>query len=67
MRSKIGLPGVGVFVLGGEGESWSAGMDLREYFRETEAGASAKFVNHSARAMAGGGGSAGTTNPQSRW
>lgn len=29
---------VGVFVLGGRGESWSAGMDLREYFRETETG-----------------------------
>ena len=28
---------VGVLVLSGEGESWSAGMDLKEYFRETEA------------------------------
>jgi trans-feruloyl-CoA hydratase/vanillin synthase len=28
---------VGVFVLTGEGTSWSAGMDLKEYFRETEA------------------------------
>ena len=28
---------VGVLVLGGEGNSWSAGMDLKEYFRETEA------------------------------
>jgi trans-feruloyl-CoA hydratase/vanillin synthase len=28
---------VGVLVLGGEGSSWSAGMDLKEYFRETEA------------------------------
>jgi trans-feruloyl-CoA hydratase/vanillin synthase len=27
---------VGVLVLGGEGEAWSAGMDLKEYFRETE-------------------------------
>jgi trans-feruloyl-CoA hydratase/vanillin synthase len=27
---------VGVLVLGGEGTSWSAGMDLKEYFRETE-------------------------------
>jgi trans-feruloyl-CoA hydratase/vanillin synthase len=28
---------VGVLVLGGEGSAWSAGMDLQEYFRETEA------------------------------
>lgn len=28
---------VGVLVLGGEGSAWSAGMDLKEYFRETEA------------------------------
>jgi trans-feruloyl-CoA hydratase/vanillin synthase len=28
---------VGVVVLGGEGTAWSAGMDLKEYFRETEA------------------------------
>lgn len=27
---------VGVVVLTGEGESWTAGMDLKEYFRETE-------------------------------
>jgi trans-feruloyl-CoA hydratase/vanillin synthase len=30
-------PDAGVLVLAGEGESWSAGMDLKEYFRETEA------------------------------
>ncbi len=30
-------PDTGVLVLTGEGESWSAGMDLKEYFRETEA------------------------------
>ena len=28
---------VGVLVLRGEGAAWSAGMDLKEYFRETEA------------------------------
>ena len=28
---------VGVLVLKGEGDAWSAGMDLKEYFRETEA------------------------------
>jgi trans-feruloyl-CoA hydratase/vanillin synthase len=28
---------IGVLVLGGEGSAWSAGMDLKEYFRETEA------------------------------
>ena len=28
---------IGVLVLGGEGTAWSAGMDLKEYFRETEA------------------------------
>jgi trans-feruloyl-CoA hydratase/vanillin synthase len=28
---------VGVLVLGGEGSAWSAGMDLKEYFRDTEA------------------------------
>ncbi|MGH6696956.1 p-hydroxycinnamoyl CoA hydratase/lyase [Sphingopyxis sp.] len=29
---------VGLLVLSGEGSAWSAGMDLKEYFRETEAG-----------------------------
>jgi trans-feruloyl-CoA hydratase/vanillin synthase len=28
---------VGVLVLSGEGDAWSAGMDLQEYFRDTEA------------------------------
>lgn len=28
---------VGVLVLSGEGSAWSAGMDLKEYFRESEA------------------------------
>ena len=30
-------PEVGVLVLSGEGTAWSAGMDLKEYFRENEA------------------------------
>ncbi|MCD2322876.1 p-hydroxycinnamoyl CoA hydratase/lyase [Sphingomonas sp. IC-56] len=30
-------PAVGVLVLAGEGSAWTAGMDLKEYFRETEA------------------------------
>lgn len=31
-------PDAGVLVLTGAGESWTAGMDLKEYFRETDAG-----------------------------
>jgi len=39
---------VGVLVLGGEGSAWSAGMDLKEYFRDTEA-QGLKGVRHSQR------------------
>src|SRR5690349_18407450 len=39
---------VGVLVLTGEGSAWSAGMDLKEYFRETEA-KGLKGVRHSQR------------------
>ncbi len=39
---------VGVLVLTGEGNAWSAGMDLEEYFRETEAQGLAG-VRHSQR------------------
>ena len=39
---------VGVLVLKGEGTAWSAGMDLKEYFRETEAQGLAG-VRHSQR------------------
>ena len=39
---------VGVLVLAGEGAAWSAGMDLKEYFRETEAQGLAG-VRHSQR------------------
>lgn len=28
---------IGVLVLSGAGEAWCAGMDLKEYFRDTEA------------------------------
>jgi trans-feruloyl-CoA hydratase/vanillin synthase len=39
---------VGVLVLTGEGAAWSAGMDLKEYFRETEA-KGLKGVRHAQR------------------
>ena len=39
---------VGVLVLSGEGAAWSAGMDLKEYFRNTEA-QGLKGVRHSQR------------------
>jgi trans-feruloyl-CoA hydratase/vanillin synthase len=39
---------VGVLVLTGEGDAWSAGMDLKEYFRETEA-RGLEGVRHSQR------------------
>lgn len=39
---------VGVLVLSGEGTAWSAGMDLKEYFRDTEAGG-LESVRHSQR------------------
>src|SRR5258706_6341478 len=39
---------VGVLVLSGEGAAWSAGMDLKEYFRESEA-QGLKGVRHSQR------------------
>src|SRR5882762_6434298 len=39
---------LGVLVLTGEGAAWSAGMDLKEYFRDTEA-QGLKGVRHSQR------------------
>src|SRR6201981_2529585 len=39
---------VGVLVLTGEGAAWSSGMDLKEYFRDTEA-QGLKGVRHSQR------------------
>jgi feruloyl-CoA hydratase/lyase len=39
---------VGVLVLTGEGSAWSAGMDLKEYFRDTEAHG-LECVRHSQR------------------
>jgi len=41
---------VGVLVLTGEGTAWSAGMDLKEYFRETEAGGLAAIRRSQAEA-----------------
>ena len=44
---------VGVLVLTGEGAAWSAGMDLKEYFRESQA-AGLKARAASERPMPGG-------------
>ncbi|WBO59944.1 enoyl-CoA hydratase-related protein [Acidocella sp. MX-AZ03] len=58
---------VGVLVLTGEGTAWSAGMDLKEYFRETEAQGWVPRARRSVNPMAGGGGCAGTRSRPSRW
>ena len=42
---------VGVLVLTGEGSAWSAGMDLKEYFRETEAEGLARHAQGAARKL----------------
>ena len=39
-------PNVKVIVLTGEGVSWSAGMDLKEYFRETDDNPEARFKSY---------------------
>ncbi len=56
---------VGVLVLTGEGTAWSAAMDLKEYFRETEALglAGTRKVRHTA----GGADFAGIKSQQSPW
>jgi len=36
IRLGLSAPDVGVLVLAGEGSAWSAGMDLKEYFRDVE-------------------------------
>lgn len=58
---------VGVLVLSGEGTAWSAGMDLKEYFRETEATACAACASRSAKAMAGSAACAGIKSSPSPW
>ena len=42
---------VGVLVLTGEGTAWSAGMDLKEYFRETEAQGLRRHAQGAAREL----------------
>jgi trans-feruloyl-CoA hydratase/vanillin synthase len=36
LKAFEGDPDIGVVVLTGEGDAWSAGMDLKEYFREVD-------------------------------
>jgi len=51
---------VGVLVLKGEGTAWSAGMDLKEYFRDIEAEGLEGVRSRNERRTPGGDGFAGT-------